>query len=308
MQNAVLITGANSGIGRETARQLAVRGNYSAIYLACRNRVKAQRARSELQALTGYTRFITVDFDAANPESARRLVQALDNPLHGVLLNAGGTGGNMPFQRTDTGMTRIFADNIGGHAALLAALIDSGALLNTGVLAGSEAARGVPALRIPRPAFQQHSVDEYAAVIDGSFFEGRARNPLHAYAYVKFLGAAWMAASARRHPNLRLLTMSPGNTSGTAALDHTGLLARTLGARFVFPYVAPLFGLAHPLPAGGERMVKALTNPELKTGLFYASHAKTLTGPVTNQEYIYPALGNLRYQDHALQAVEQFLA
>ena len=46
----------------------------------------------------------------------------------------------MPFQRTDTGMTRIFADNIGGRAALLAALIDSGALLNTGVLAGSEAA------------------------------------------------------------------------------------------------------------------------------------------------------------------------
>ncbi|MGV7852514.1 hypothetical protein PJM29_30560, partial [Mycobacterium kansasii] len=67
-----------------------------------------------------------------------------------------------------------------------------------------------------------------------------------------------MAASARRHPNLRLLTMSPGNTSGTGALDHSGLLARTLGARFVFPYVAPLFGLAHPLPAGGERMVKAL--------------------------------------------------
>ena len=65
MQNAVLITGANSGIGRESARQLAVHGNYSAIYLACRNRVKAQRARSELQALTGYTRFITVDFDAA---------------------------------------------------------------------------------------------------------------------------------------------------------------------------------------------------------------------------------------------------
>lgn len=75
MQNAVLITGANSGIGRESARQLAVHGNYSAIYLACRNRVKAQRARSELQALTGYTRFITVDFDAANPESAQRLVR-----------------------------------------------------------------------------------------------------------------------------------------------------------------------------------------------------------------------------------------
>jgi NAD(P)-dependent dehydrogenase (short-subunit alcohol dehydrogenase family) len=37
----VLITGANIGIGKEIARQLASRPEFAHIYLACRNRHKA---------------------------------------------------------------------------------------------------------------------------------------------------------------------------------------------------------------------------------------------------------------------------
>ena len=38
---------------------------------------------------------------------------------------------------------------------------------NAASLPGSEAARGVPKLRIPRPAFADGSVDEFASVLDG---------------------------------------------------------------------------------------------------------------------------------------------
>jgi len=40
------------------------------------------------------------------------------------------------------------------------------------VLVGSEAARGVPKMRIPRPTFSSSSAEEFASVIDGSFFAG----------------------------------------------------------------------------------------------------------------------------------------
>lgn len=49
----VLITGANVGIGKEVARQLALRPETARIYLACRNRDRAATAMAELEAATG---------------------------------------------------------------------------------------------------------------------------------------------------------------------------------------------------------------------------------------------------------------
>lgn len=42
---AALITGANTGLGRELARQLGLRGDFDKIYLACRNEIKARAAQ-----------------------------------------------------------------------------------------------------------------------------------------------------------------------------------------------------------------------------------------------------------------------
>ena len=42
----VLITGANAGIGKEVARQLALRPETARIYRACRNQERATRHRA----------------------------------------------------------------------------------------------------------------------------------------------------------------------------------------------------------------------------------------------------------------------
>jgi len=49
---SVLITGANSGIGKEVARQFAESGSFDTIYLACRNHAKAEAARTDLERAT----------------------------------------------------------------------------------------------------------------------------------------------------------------------------------------------------------------------------------------------------------------
>jgi hypothetical protein len=41
--------------------------------------------------------------------------------------------------------------------------------------------RGIPKFRMTRPAFATTSADEIAAVIDGSYFEGRKPDPALAY-------------------------------------------------------------------------------------------------------------------------------
>ena len=65
----VLITGANAGIGKDVARQLALRPEIARIYLACRNRDRATTAKAELEAKTG--RRISTSFSWTLPIWAR---------------------------------------------------------------------------------------------------------------------------------------------------------------------------------------------------------------------------------------------
>jgi short-subunit dehydrogenase len=53
MNKSILITGANGGLGKESARQLALIKGTERIYLACRNLDKAQEAKKSLEKSTG---------------------------------------------------------------------------------------------------------------------------------------------------------------------------------------------------------------------------------------------------------------
>ena len=66
-----LITGANGGIGKEVARQLALRPEMARIYLACRNRDRATTAKAELEEETGRRIFDIVVMDVADLGSVR---------------------------------------------------------------------------------------------------------------------------------------------------------------------------------------------------------------------------------------------
>jgi NAD(P)-dependent dehydrogenase (short-subunit alcohol dehydrogenase family) len=304
----ILITGANSGLGKDVARQLAVRPEFDRIYLGCRDSGKAELARQDLQRVTGRSIFEIVIIDLSDLASVRAAAAAVDRPLDAVLLNAGGVGGPTPASLTVDGATEVFAQNVLGHVVLLEDLIAAGALTEVAVLTGSEAARGVPKLRIPRPSFDHSSVDEFASVIDGSFFRDRKFNAMLAYGQVKYLGALWMAALARRHPELRFTTMSPGNTAGTQALRDQPAPVRIIASHVVLPYVMPALGIGHKLEVGAARLVAAVTDSTLQTGLFYASAASTITGPVIDQAEIVPDLRDETIQDHAYEAIHRFVS
>jgi NAD(P)-dependent dehydrogenase (short-subunit alcohol dehydrogenase family) len=298
----VLITGANAGIGKEVARQLALRDDIGRIYLACRNPSRAQAAKAELEAATGRPVFDIVIMDVSDPESVRAALPAIDGPLDALVMNAGGSGGGTPLALTSSGATRIFAVNVLGHVVLLDALLAEDRLTEIALYAGSEAARGIPKFRMQRPAFAATSADEIAAVIDGSYFKGRKPSPALAYGQAKYIAALWMGSLARQHPNQRFVTMSPGNTSGTGTLRDQPLPLR-LAAR----YVMPALGLSHSLQTGAGRLVDGITDPALRSGVFYASSAAAVTGPVVDQAGIFPDLRNATFQDNANQAIHRFI-
>lgn len=127
-----------------------------------------------------------------------------------------------------------------------------------------------------------------------------------AYGQVKYLGALWMSALARQHPDLRLLTVSPGNTTGTDAVRQLPTVLRVFMQR-VMPRVGPMFGISHPLEVGTKRLVDGLVGSSLDSGRFYASAQKTLSGPLFDQADIVADFSDETIQDHAYAAIHAFL-
>ena len=81
MNESVLITGANAGLGKETARQFALRQETKRVILFCRNRARAAAAKKELEESTGKRFFEIVIGDVTDAESVRRVVEDIRYPI-----------------------------------------------------------------------------------------------------------------------------------------------------------------------------------------------------------------------------------
>ena len=306
MNKSILITGANSGLGKESARQLAMINETEKIYLACRNMIKAQEAKQSLEKSTGRSIFEIVIMDVSDPDSVRSSVAGLNEPIDALIMNAGGMGGKSPLNKTTNGVTALFANNVLGHVVLLNELLKAKKLNNVALYAGSEGARGVEEMGMERPELLSSSVDEFSEVIDGSFFDAQI-DPMQVYGYVKYTAALWMSSEARKNPNIRFITMSPGFTSGTAVMNDLPRAKRLMFKYIMLPIVAPIKGMVHKLEKGAQRFVDGINNESLISGVFYASKAKSLVGPVIDQSSIFPDLNNATYQDNANEAIHRFV-
>src|SRR5271154_3432143 len=110
-EKTVLITGANAGIGKDVARQLALRPDFARIYLACRNQERATRAKAELEASTGRSIFDIILMDVADMASVRAGLAAIDGSIDALIMNAGVIGGKT-MDLTADGVTTVFATNV----------------------------------------------------------------------------------------------------------------------------------------------------------------------------------------------------
>ncbi len=306
MIKSVLITGANAGLGKEAARQLALQDGIEKIYLGARNEAKAKTAQRELEQATGKSIFEIALIDVSKLSSVRAAVEALNEPIDALVMNAGGTGGKNFSDKTEDGVTRQFAVNVLGHVVLAEELLKAKKLTQVALYAGSEAARGVPKMGVKRPKLETSSVDEFVSIMDGSFFP-KTNDPLVPYGPVKYVAALWMSSLARQYPDVRLVTVSPGSTSGTNGGEDLAPLMKFIFTR-VGPVLLPLFGLMHKVEQGAKRYVDVLNNESYKSGVFYASKAPTLTGPLVDQGMIFADLNNKLFQDNANEAIHRFIS
>jgi NAD(P)-dependent dehydrogenase (short-subunit alcohol dehydrogenase family) len=109
-----LVTGANVGLGKEAARQLALLNETEKIFLGCRSRQKGEEAKKESEASSGRSIFEVIILDVSDADSVRTAVREMKQSIDALILNAGGSGGKHPEAITATGMTNIATTNLLG--------------------------------------------------------------------------------------------------------------------------------------------------------------------------------------------------
>ena len=115
----VIVTGASSGIGIETARVLAGAG--AEVTLAVRRVDAGDAIAADIRQSTGNKSVSVRALDLADQASVRAFVTSWEGPLH-VLVNNAGIMALPTLERTPEGWEMQFATNFLGHFALTVGL------------------------------------------------------------------------------------------------------------------------------------------------------------------------------------------
>lgn len=126
-----IITGANSGLGFETAKRIAEEGHQ--VILACRNMEKGSIAAATIKSATGNGNIEARQLDLASLSSVREFAEGMKDTVIYALDNNAGIAG-MKKGITDDGYDIVFQSNHLGHFLLTNLLLpqieDNGRILN----------------------------------------------------------------------------------------------------------------------------------------------------------------------------------
>lgn len=286
-----LITGANSGIGYETAAVLAEQG-FGKVILGVRTIEKGKDARTKLVERTGKQVFDIIAVDISEPKSADEAVEELKRRKVNIdllILNAGMSGGgNRSYNSSGVEMT--FA-NIIGHHVLTMNLIKDGLMpLDSHiVVAGSEGARGDMMGMNPvdfGPFADEHFEGDLVKALETiaryeSPYEDKSMN---IYVTSKVYTNWWAAVLARKLPQGMVVNaVSPGSVPSTNFARDQGFLMR----RIMIPTMNTLgrfMGMSWNIRNAADRYIKAGEFKAENTGHFYASPPGKLVGKMEIQK------------------------
>jgi len=238
----VIITGANSGIGFETAKALAGKG--AAIILAVRDQKKGATAKSQIHSLYPAAKLAVRTLDLADLASVKSFADRFraDHEQLDLLINNAGIM-IPPYGKTTDGFESQFGTNHLGHFALTAQLYQL--LKNT------------PGSRIVNVSSNAHKMGRLN--LDDLAWENRKYVPWTAYGDSKLANLYFTYELARR------IKTAGQDVMVTAA--HPGLtisnLAKDRGIRFFNSIFAQSSAM------GALPSLMAATDPSTRSGHYY---------------------------------------
>jgi NAD(P)-dependent dehydrogenase (short-subunit alcohol dehydrogenase family) len=263
----ILVTGGNSGLGKESILQLA-KHKPRQIIMAARSQSRAKDAMKEIEATVPGTKIDFLALDLSSFESIKKAAASILQQYDrlDVLLNNAGLFG-VPPGLTEDGYEMQFGSNHMGPALftrLLLPLLENTAQLPNSdvrvVQLGSDGYKFAPPGGILFPQLKTEMAD----------VSGRAR-----YAQSKLANMYFIKALAKRHPKMICVALHPG-------VVNTGILKSTLSN---YPSAAWLFNIGIRLfftdvrtGALGQLWAATGRAEELETGAYYTVLKKRVYG------------------------------
>ncbi|MDA3625444.1 oxidoreductase [Saccharopolyspora sp. WRP15-2] len=246
-----VVTGANSGIGQVTARELARRGAH--VVLACRNAERGRAALERLRAELPDARVELQQVDLASLQSVREFAETFPHHRIDLLINNAGIA-MVPLARTADGFESQFGVNHLGTFALTGRLLPR-------LLAA-------PAPRVVTVSSEGQRLARFDLTNLNAERGYRA-----AFAYVQSKRANLYFArelhrrAAKAFPHLHSLAVAPGLTRSNVltggANTERGALYRT-----VMPLI--IRAAFQPTPGGARTSLRAATDPNVPSGSYLA--------------------------------------
>jgi len=236
-----IVTGANSGIGYQTAKGLAEK--QATVVMVCRDLEKGQKALDTIKAATGSKSLYLMHCDVSSMKSIDRFTREFTDRftcLHVLINNAGAAFSKR--QTTEEGNEKTIATNYLGPFKLTHNLLPM--------------LRQKPPSRIINISSGMHKTGK----IDwDDFMMEKNYRSMHAYATSKLMVTAYTYALAERIEG----------TGVTANVVEPGFVATNLGANMGGFWDKLSFKLVRPMQIspeqGAETSIWAATDPELET-------------------------------------------
>ncbi|KAJ6581564.1 NAD(P)-binding protein [Mycena capillaripes] len=216
-----IVTGGNSGVGKETIRVLL--SHNAKVYMASRSQVKAEEAIKELKELTGKDAlFLKLDLgDLKNIKASAAEFLSKESELH-ILFNNGGVMMPPVEDRTTEGYDLQFGTNVLGPFYFTKLLIPA-------LLAGAKSSPDGKA-RVVNTSSGMHLMNnlDFKIILDDKKRKKAGSQSL--YALSKFALVAYSAELARRYgdQNLAVTSLHPGVIKTDLHRHMTGALGSVI--------------------------------------------------------------------------------
>jgi len=247
-EKTVIITGANSGIGKSAALYLAQNGHR--VILACRNQQRGERALSEIAHKTGNAKVALLLVDLSSLQSVRAFAEEFKSrysSLHGLINNAAIFDVNRKARvLSPDGYELLFATNYLGHFLLTNLLLDTmttsqpARILNV-------SSKGLIVFPFLKIHFEDLHFDrrKYSAI--KAYYQSKLALEMFTYALARRLAHSGVCVNCVRVPSVRL--------SDEKLASYPRLL------RYAY---APKRRLAMPPEKMAKMYVHLLTSPHLQ--------------------------------------------